>query len=295
MGLMRDEELIASIAVQPGTVPYVEGLALPAADVDRYSKDSPIQASSVDLHIGNIYLPGEKETDLGGAQHPRTTYTLTTGETAVITTLETLHLPANISGFGFPPSGVSFKGLLMTNPGHVDPGYSGVMRFTVINMGKEPYCLARGGRIVTLLLFRLENLVHASWAQRNPGGSIPPTHADISRLSRDFVDVEKRAARISRRQGLKWGAIITTGATVLLGILQLWSTGKLFSSADIEDLKKRQDTVEYDVKNRVDVDKKLLDFDARLQEMQREISDLKSGHPQPKPTTPPKAGGSGGN
>ena len=133
MSLLRDEEIIAALTAQPPAVPYVEGVVLP---VDPYSKDSPVQASSIDLRIGNIYLPGEKETDLGGAQNPKQDYSLKTGETAVITTLETLHLPGDIAAFGFPPSRVSFKGLLMTNPGHVDPGYEGVMRFTVINMPK---------------------------------------------------------------------------------------------------------------------------------------------------------------
>lgn len=294
MSLMRDDELIAAIAAQAPSVPLVEGLALPTAGVDRYSIDSPVQASSVDLHIGNIYLPGEKETDLGGAQQPRTSYSLNTGETAVVTTSETVHLPGDVAAFGFPPSVVSFKGLLMTNPGHVDPGYNGSMRFTVINMGKEPYYLARGGKIVTLLFFKLDNPAHAGWAQRHTGGSTPPTHADISLLSRDFVDVEKRAEGIAKREGLKWSAIIPAGAALLLGILQLSSSGKFFSRADIEDLKKRQDAVEYDVKNRVDVNKKLMEFDTRLEQMQQEISDLEPKTTKPKTGTAPRLGGPGG-
>src|SRR5690348_3710155 len=124
MSLLRDDEIIAAINVQPPAVPYIEGILLPA---DPYSKESPVQASSVDLHIGNIYLPGVRETEPGGAKNPKHDYCLKTGETAVVTTLETLHLPPNVAGFGFPPSRVSFKGLLMTNPGHVDPGYEGVM------------------------------------------------------------------------------------------------------------------------------------------------------------------------
>src|SRR5438876_8160439 len=166
MSLLRDEEIIAALTAQPPAVPYVEGGVLPA---DPYSKDSPVQASSVDLRIGNIYLPGEKETDLGGAQNPKQEYCLKTGETAVVTTMEILHLPRNVAAFGYPPSkDVSFKGLLMTNPDHVDPGYDGAMRFTVINMAREPYPLQRGGKIVTLLLFTLDHDVSYNWRQRNP-------------------------------------------------------------------------------------------------------------------------------
>jgi dCTP deaminase len=263
MSLLKDEEIIAAVTDTP---PYVEGVALPA---NPYSKDSPVQASSIDLHIGNVYLPGEKEGDLGGAQNPKQDYSLKTGETAVVTTIETLHLPSDVAGFGFPPSGVSFKGLLMTNPGHVDPGYEGVMRFTVINMGKDPYCLERGGRIVTLLLFRLNQPVHSHWLQRNPAGSSLPNQANISRLSRDFVDVEARAKKIANEYGLRWSAGLTIAATLIIGVLQLVTSGRLFSRADVENLKNRQDIVEYDVKNRVNVDQKLQEFDNRLKELER--------------------------
>jgi|SRR5271170_950529 len=273
MSLLRDEELIAAITVQAPAVPYVENVALPADPAERYSKDSPVQASSIDLRIGNVYLPGEKETDLGGAQNPKHDHSLRTGETAVVTTMETLHLPNNVAGFGFPPSRVSFKGLLMTNPGHVDPGYQGVMRFTVINMAREPYPLERGGKIVTLLLFRLDNAAHAGWLQRNPEGSSLPNHASISRLSRDFVDVEKRA----KEQGVKVTAVVAGILAVVAVILQAVTSGHLFYRDDVEDLKNRQQIVEYDLKNRVDVERKLLDLDNRLKDLERAKPVLSAG------------------
>ena len=266
MSLLRDEEIIAAISVLPPALPYVAGVVLPA---DPYSSDSPVQASSIDLNIGNIYLPGEKETDLGGAQNPKQDHCLQTGETAVVTTLETLHLPGNVAGFGFPPSRVSFKGLLMTNPGHVDPGYEGVMRFTVINMAKEPYSLQRGGKIVTLLLFRMNDAGHRNWRQRNPTGPHPPSHADISRLSRDFVNLDERAKNIANKYGLRWSAGLTLAVTLIVGLVPLLTGGRLFSRTDVEELKKRQDIVEYDVKNRVDIERKLQDFDNRLRELEQ--------------------------
>ena len=266
MSLLRDEEIIAALTAQPPAVPYVEGVVLP---VDPYSKDSPVQASSIDLRIGNIYLPGEKETDLGGAQNPKQDYSLKTGETAVITTLETLHLPGDIAAFGFPPSRVSFKGLLMTNPGHVDPGYEGVMRFTVINMAKDPYHLERGGQIVTLLIFKLNDAAHRNWRQRSTAVPRLPNRADISRLSRDFVDVDERARKVAKEYGIKWSAGITAAVALFGILLQLLGSGRLFSRADIDDLKKRQENVEYDLKNRVNVEQKLQDFDNRLKDIER--------------------------
>lgn len=269
MSLLRDEEIIAAVTVEPKAARYIEGLVLPA---DPYSKDSPVQGSSVDLHIGHIYLPGTKKNEEGSAENPKAEHSLLTGETAVVTTRETLHLPPNIAGFGFPPSRVSFRGLLMTNPGHVDPGYDGIMRFTVINMAREAYHLSNGDRIVTLLLFKMTQEAHSDWRQRNPVGSAPPSpisQVNINRLSHDFVDVERRAKRIARVEGVKMGLIITSGFALLGLILQAVISSQMFYRRDVDDLKKRQDMVEYDIKNRVDVDKKLQELENRLNDLQR--------------------------
>lgn len=269
MGLLRDEELFVNITAPPAGVPYIEGVELPT---DPYSKDSPVQSSSIDLHIGNVYLPGKKEDEVGGIQNPRFDVELKTGETAVVTTREILHLPGDVAGLGFPPSRVSFKGLLMTNPGHVDPGYDGVMRFTVINMAKENYRLTRGAEIVTLLLFRMDKAAHSSWRKRHPEGSSLPGQAAINRLSKDFVDVERRAKSIARKHGAKVSVFIAGALTLLTTFLGLVSSGHLFRNADIEDLKKRQEIVDYDLKNRVDVERKLQDFENRLKDLETQLN-----------------------
>ena len=92
------------------------------------------------------------------------------GQTAVISTLETIDFPDNIAGIGFPPSHLSIRGLLITNPGHVDPGYKGKMTFTVINMAKDPIALIpEKMEIVTLLLFELDSNVKSGFtARREP-------------------------------------------------------------------------------------------------------------------------------
>lgn len=283
MTILRDDELIDAVTLNAAGFPWIAGVDLPTAPADRYSNKSPIQASSIDLRIGNIYLPGEKETDLGGAQNPRESYTLETGETAVVTSMERLQLPSDIAGFGFPPSSVSFKGLLMTNPGHVDPGYTGVMRFTVINMAKDPYPLERGQKIVTLLLFRLSQPSHADWSTRNPAGSALPNHAAISRLSRDFVDVQKRAEDVAKKQGALWSVSITAGAALVLGVLQLFTSGGLFSRSDVAEIKRRQDMVEYDLKNRVNIELEMQELQSHMKDLEVKMTEMDKSKPSTTP------------
>lgn len=194
MRLLKDDELVGYVS---GTKPLITGVQQPA---NWYGDDSPIQPSSIDLHIGDIFLPGVKKDDPGGVLRPKTEHILGPGRTAVVLTQEEFQLPGHIAGIGFPPSHVSFQGILMTNPGHVDPGYAGPMRFTVINMGSQDYILRRGDEIVTMLLIELSGSAQRDWLVRhngNPAGL--PSQDDIDRLSADFLDVDRRAAHISQR------------------------------------------------------------------------------------------------
>ena len=218
MALLTDRDLHTELAANPN---YISGLSI----VEWQSKDSPIQACSVDLHIGQIFLPGEASETAPGTLKPRVEVTLATGQTAVIVTSEILNFPSDWAAYGFPPSHVSSHGLLMTNPGHIDPGYQGNLRFTVINMSAQPFPLRNGDAIVTLLIDKLASGVNRDFQQRTAGGPLmAPGWDEVNRLSRDFVNVEERAKKIANDAGIKWtvvlsvvAAIATTIATLVLG------------------------------------------------------------------------------
>jgi len=183
---------------------------------DWASKDSLVQPCSLDLHVGDIYQPGVKPGKAGSATSPRSQLVLSTGQTAVITTKESIHLTADYAAFGFPPSSVSSKALLMTNPGHIDPGFTGTLQFTVINMGRENYVLRKNDLIVTLLIFKLASEVGADYSSRRKDKNPSMIEqVDIDTLSPDFVDVQKRASSIAKKT-LGW---TTLGASVLAVVL----------------------------------------------------------------------------
>ena len=120
----------------------------------------------------------------------------------------------------------------MTNPGHVDPGYSGRMRFAVINVGKAHFPLRRGDLIVTLLLFHLDRAPRADWGRRYP--SVRPDRPPQSRincLSRDFVDIKSRTRKLIIRTAVY--------ASVFAGILGVALT--LGTNLMIERMKRLQD------------------------------------------------------
>jgi dCTP deaminase len=158
-----------------------------------------VRSTSLELTIGEIFIPGSSPDDLGGIDNGKLEHNLTQGHTAVIRTRERLRMGAGRAAVAFPPAHVSLKGLLMTNPGHVDPGYEGPLHCTVINMGYETYSLNRGERIMRVLVFELDNAdqVAPNLVPIGPASLI--TNELLARLSVDFVDVEKRAKSVAER------------------------------------------------------------------------------------------------
>ena len=152
MTLLNDEQIVALLEADPSLLTNYEKPS------DRYSKKSLVQPASLDLSMGEIYIPPEDNQLIKPDEEldPHSELTLKPGQTAIVTTLEAIRLPSHIAAFGFPPTTVSAKAILMTNPGHMDPGFSGHLAFTLINMGREDYPLVEGRKLVSLLLVRMK-------------------------------------------------------------------------------------------------------------------------------------------
>jgi dCTP deaminase len=186
---LRDAEI--QLLINSGHVRGVRSVHDPDA------RDSPIQPCSLDLTIGRIFVPGVPANDLGGAANARFSHTLGVGETVVVETHESFHLPSDVGAFGFPPTTISNVGVLVTNLGHIDPGYDGKIKFTLVNMGRKSYSLQTGQNIYTTLFFKLTYGVRADYRQRSqasgPARSIQRMDELLDSLPSDFLDVDKRA------------------------------------------------------------------------------------------------------
>src|SRR5262249_39983131 len=96
-----------------------------------------------------------------------------------------------------PPSRISSKGIFIANFGHVDPGYEGNMRFTIINMGKGDYTFSRGDEIITLLFFEIQPAA-SSWRVRYPGAR-PILQSEVDVLAKDFMDIDNRVKKVTEK------------------------------------------------------------------------------------------------
>jgi deoxycytidine triphosphate deaminase len=191
MAVLNDQTLAIAIANSPSLVSGVR-------PQDFGLWNSAIQPASVDLTVGEILVPPSVEDADAYPVSPIGEYMLEQGQTAMVRTAEEVCLPNNIAAIGFPPAHVSLSGLLMTNPGHVDPGYKGNLTFTVINFGKKAYQLRKGRILCTLVFFRMEETPKYSYDKLDTT-SRPKNYADLNdvlrRLSHEFMDFTSKAKK----------------------------------------------------------------------------------------------------
>ncbi|TLN00205.1 hypothetical protein FDZ73_20140 [bacterium] len=191
MGFLTDTVLRG--AASSSSTKLIEG-------IDPSQINNDIRGCSVDLHVGDIFRPGVEAQSPGSASTPnRLQLVLNEGETAVIQTVERFRLDAQHAGFVLPVSSISVQGLLMTNPGHIDPGYEGPVHVTVINMGKKPFAIQPKMRFLRAFIYKLDQAVASP---KSPTGSATTavTQELLDKLSPDFLSVNTRAASAAKKE-----------------------------------------------------------------------------------------------
>jgi dCTP deaminase len=171
--------------------------------------------------------------------------------------LEYLNMPHTVAAIGFPPSAVFRDGLMMTNPGHVDPGFKGRLKFNLMNMGKKPIELTTGKPICTLLFFSIAAPDCAYDQLDKTGKPEPPSERSLlTRLSKDFLEFDSRIKKevtrdVTRAQVLTpiIAATLAVIVTVVIGYLNDLGGIKvklegLEKSAAAQDLKGRVEKLE---------------------------------------------------
>jgi len=271
MMILRDTDLVDRIDRNrrpEGSSPLVSSLK---KGKGWFKKSSPIQPTSIDLHIGRIFVPETEPHLTGGEKFPHEEYVLEPGKTALVETYETLNLPSDISGIGFPPSRVSVTGILMTNPGHVDPGFEGKLSFTIINMGKKPFLLKRRRMIFSVAFFKLEGAVHQDFKARRENdtdrvrknkGNVRQRNIDA--LTRDFMNVEnriKKASDLEFKRAMFWVTIFG----LVFGIYVNQKDGQF-----LERIKKVEDKVD-----KAELINVLQSNDNKIKSLQKQVEDLK--------------------
>lgn len=179
---------------------------------------SQIQPSSVDLTAGRIYAPDSikrinQVTDISNLAIG--ICMIEAGETIVIELAEDIKIDKGFGGILMPPNSLTKNGIIMTNPGHIDPGYRGKLTVCLINMGKDTITIETKSVVATLLLFKLSS---ASGGYNKPPGT-GVNIAQLSKLSRDFANISERSYNYIKKS--IWGHLTAAMAIASLGVALL--------------------------------------------------------------------------
>lgn len=268
MKVLNDQQLLDALDHTDTSCKLVlENFELPP---DPFSKNSPIQAASIDLTIGEIYSP-TPESD--GRYRSKPFYILKPGHTVHVLTRETVKMPPKLAGWGFPPTSLSRVAILMTNPGHVDPGFEGQLGFTLINMGKTEFHLAEGIPVCTLMICEIDKPT-ADYKTRYGKPSKRDIEKIMGLLSSDFMSFEAVAANAANKEIRKselrksfWPTVVTAAVALLVfGGGQYFQSRDFVSESQLTELATKVDNIEKN-QDQIDLLKQFSDLEARLDEL----------------------------
>lgn len=183
----------------------------------------------------------------------------------MVQTSEKLNIPADIGGLMFPKNGqFALRGIMVTNFGHVDPGYKGHLKYTIINFGADPYRIEIGQRITSLTLYRMNSKADPDWSvisKHDPDKM--EGHAKV--LSRDFLDIENRVVEMVKthtKQAIQlhdsvrsfWVPLMGLVATFLIAIVAVFMPFYMHLDSKIDSIVKH-DYNKYSVAAQEDYEK----------------------------------------
>lgn len=120
-------------------------------------------------------------------------------ETSLVATLETVQLPADLSGL--VAGAIEDRGLAVVQlVGEIQPGFGGKLLLQILNLGDSTVQLHSGMRLASLLLFRAGEeqarmSVRKPGATRGSGGDVPQAESDdVSSLRRVLDDISRTNA-----------------------------------------------------------------------------------------------------
>ncbi|WOI23759.1 dCTP deaminase domain-containing protein [Nonlabens ulvanivorans] len=128
--------------------------------------DENFEPASYDLRIGTIYKDGE----IISSDHPKSPHYFTKikpSEIVTFHTLEKVKIPNDCCGTVFALNSYSSAGLLILNPGHIDPGFEGYISVCAINLSEQEFDVDLGNKIFTLILEKLDDDVPKKYRYKN--------------------------------------------------------------------------------------------------------------------------------
>jgi dUTP pyrophosphatase len=162
------------------------------------------------LPLPDYQTPDAAGFDLVAAVAPNTTVTILPGARALIPTGFIFEIPKKMEAQVRPRSGLAVKNgvTVLNSPGTIDADYRGEVAVILVNLGKEPFVVARGERIAQMIIapvarVKLREAKKLSKTKRGEGGfgstGVSETPSPVAPPKEKAVAVGKAKAQTNAR------------------------------------------------------------------------------------------------
>jgi len=203
-----------------------------------------LKNASYELTLGNeAYTNGDDTKTLLDANSNQ--FEIKPGQFAILMTEEVIKLPNNYIGFISLKFGFKFKGLVNISGFHVDPGFKGKLKFSVLNAGSKSIMLDKGAPYFVLWISQLtssltddeayngshqgQNLITAEDIMKIKGETASP-HELLKRITTVQSDLETKIEQmgskiIIRKDWIKWLLTVIFGISLSIFTKLMWDWG----------------------------------------------------------------------
>jgi dUTPase len=227
--------------------------------------------SSYDLRIGKM-LSSEQEGDLDKfVLEPQ-------GVVEVIST-ERIVLPANVVGYAMVKTTLCNDGIFAINIGIVDPGYSGLLSSTLVNLGKKAYPLLAGQVFLRLVFHEFTPHPGSTGVTTDDERYVADKRTKVKeRFAATFLDIPGTVSRLSKpivedlfgkwKVTLFWWIPLAVFSFAVLAFLVNWGATWSARNALMQTATVRQDVLaEIRAPDNTQRDQRIAELERQLREM----------------------------
>lgn len=133
------------------------------------------------------------------------------GQFGLLISEEVIKVPLDAIAFISIKAGVKFRGLVNVSGFHVDPGFTGKLKFSVFNAGGQPIVLQRNQRVFLIWYADLDQKTAVAYSGEHQNQS-QITGEDVMRIQGEIASPAALAKRISdlEVQFKVWSGVILT-------------------------------------------------------------------------------------
>lgn len=198
--------------------------------IDSYTPDA-VKCGAYELALGSEAFVTSDEDSQKQIVDDGKIVSVPPGQFGLLITEETIKMPQNAIGFISIKAGIKFRGLVNVSGFHVDPGFTGKLKFAVYNAGSQPIVLQRKDRVFLIWFSDLDRETQPyDGVHRNQNGisaeDIMKIQGDIAspaQLRKELTEFENKAQKEfaeleNKVKFMQWTMGLLISIAVFMGI-----------------------------------------------------------------------------